>query len=256
MIEEFLKLYSYWPRSLAESFSDLLHLAIPSNSEYVRLYDLYRASVALPKFKKFSSEEYIPPLARINFDLLSPQNKQHIKTYDTYNQNLESNPMQVTIVTRYDMRLFSDVRNEFRMHVNFSSPGIEGIEVFFQATIYGITEKFIPIYSLILLIENGVKLDYSINRLKEFNVYFQAYQKNFSQIAATVDNSEAAARDELTQYSRELQAQIDNEERNLENLAITLQNQTQAESFEVSRDIANLILTAQGVALQISERLP
>ena len=256
MIEDFLQIFTYWPRSLAQSFDDLLHLAIPGNVEFEAMKILYAEKTSLPKIVEYTEFDFIPYLARMSVDLLQPQYGQYVKTYDSYVRNLELNPGEVTVVTKYDVRLFSSVINRFVMIVSFRKPGLENMKISFQAQVYGKSADFKPVHSLILLQENGVKIPYDISKLKEFNTYLEAYQKNISQISATVNNSEAAARDELTKYSRELQAQIDVEARNLENLEINLKNQAQAEAFAVSRDIANLIVSAQGAALQLAERLP
>jgi len=312
MIEEFISVFTYWPRSLAESFGDLLGLALPQSVFYAKAKQFYDEHVKASVEAEFLTVSY--PAWNQNYDVnfLKPTNPQFTRTlsqekqyieipinYAVYNPLLgipqseldmwysqglriseyipSANPawrahMRPYVTTRYDSRLFSNVSNDlfyrfkpdstkfqysYIFIMSYTSQEVVVGQTFIVAKATASPAVFSGVNSILALHENEKSFpDVSMQNLYEFKTYLDAYEKNLSQIAATVNNSEAAARDELTRYSRELQTQIDNEQRNLENLAITLQNQTQAESFEVSRDIANLILTAQGVALQISERLP
>lgn len=294
MIEDFLQIFSYWPRSLAESFGDLLGLALPQSDLYARAKSYYEKFVISPVTAESDSYLWMQgyPVLQINF--LSPSNPQfkrvlseqkpyqHIPIdmaqrnilgeWIPFMDSIISNDALLcvpTVQTAYDSRLFSSVQNNYSyvftpVGDQWMSQGDFGISL---SVSWGKTKavisatanikNFSGAASVLILHENGKTFPgVSMPKLYEFSTYLQAYEKNLSQISATVNNSEAAARDELTRYSRELQAQIDVEARNLENLEINLKNQAQAEAFAVSRDIANLIVSAQGVALQISERLP
>lgn len=312
MIEDFLQRFPYWPRSLAESFGDLLGLALPQSAFYAKAKQFYDEHVKASVEAEFLTVSQ--PAWHQNYDVnfLKPTNAQFTRTLSQEKQYFETPlnyaakndlarytqseldqaralgffvteyvpvandhwraRMRPYVTTRYDSRLFSNVSNKlyyrfkpdgtkfeytFMGLLSYDRQDVFGGQTFIVAEATASPAVFSGVNSILALHENGKSFpDVAMQNLYEFKTYLDAYEKNLSQIAATVNNSEAAARDELTRYSRELKTQIDNEQRNLENLAITLQNQTQAESFEVSRDIANLILTAQGVALQISERLP
>lgn len=309
MIEDFLQRFPYWPRSLAESFGDLLGLALPESDIYARAKNFYHENLYSPIVERYliTSQPAWNQSYAVNF--LDPTNAQYARTlsveqpyieipidYAVFNSldkatldawrasGLRVNEywptansswrgrMRPYVVTRYDIRLVSSVSNsidyEFKPDgykfqysyldvMSYSHQEVHSGKSYILAKAKASISNFVGVESILALHENGKSFpDLSIANLYEFSTYLQAYEKNLSQISATVGNSEAAARDALTKYSRELQTQIDIEARNLENLEINLKNQAQAEAFAVSRDIANLIVSAQGVALQISERLP
>jgi len=80
MIEDFLQRFPYWPRSLAESFGDLLGLALPESDIYARAKNFYHENLYSPIVGRYliTSQPAWHQSYAVNF--LDPTNAQYART--------------------------------------------------------------------------------------------------------------------------------------------------------------------------------
>lgn len=140
--------------------------------------------------------------------------------------------------------------------MSYSSMRVEyltGSQLIIQAN--GTAKPYSQAESLIALYENGIKMpDVNFDRLYDFKIYLDAYEKYRTQIESDNQLQIQKTAAEINQYEQQLNDKFNAEKSALQNLKIQIGVALSNEAASAKRDFLNLFLNTQNLQVNLGRQ--